>query len=98
MVCCDLGSFFTFLMAATATALFVFGLLMARRREYVTLRAQGLHGREVRGLVLAESGLSAVLGAVIGVGVGIGARARIRARAAPDLPAPAPPRARRSPR
>ncbi len=66
-----LGSFFTFLMAATATALFVFGLLMQRRREYVTLRAQGLHGREVRRLVLAESGLSAVLGAGIGIVVGI---------------------------
>jgi putative ABC transport system permease protein len=67
-----LDSFFTFLMAATATAMFVFGLLMQRRREYVTLRAQGLHSREVRRLVLAESGISATLGAVIGLAVGIG--------------------------
>ena len=66
-----LDSFFTFLMAATATAMFVFGLLMQRRREYVTLRAQGLHSREVRQLVLSESGLSSVLGAAIGLGVGI---------------------------
>lgn len=58
-------------MATTATALFVFGLLMQRRREYVALRAQGLHAREVRRLVLAESGISAVLGAAIGLGVGI---------------------------
>jgi putative ABC transport system permease protein len=68
-----LDSLFTFLMAATATAMFVFGLLMQRRREYVTMRAQGLHRREVRLLVLAESGVSAVLGAGIGVGVGIAA-------------------------
>ena len=66
-----LDSFFTFLMAATATAMFVFGLLMQRRREYVTLRAQGLHSREVRQLVLSESGLSSILGAVIGLCVGI---------------------------
>ncbi len=66
-----LDSFFTFLMAGTATAMFVFGLLMQRRREYVTMRAQGLHRREVRRLVLAESGISAVLGALIGLGVGI---------------------------
>jgi putative ABC transport system permease protein len=45
---------------------------MQRRREYVTLRAQGLHSREVRRLVLAESGISATLGAVIGLAVGVG--------------------------
>ena len=67
----QLNSFFTFLMAATATAMFVFGLLMQRRREYVTLRAQGLHSKEIRRLVLAESGISAILGATIGGGVGI---------------------------
>ncbi len=67
----QLNSFFTFLMAATATAMFVFGLLMQRRREYVTLRAQGLHSHEIRRLVLAESGISAILGAGIGLGVGI---------------------------
>ena len=68
----QLNSFFTFLMAATATAMFVFGLLMQRRREYVTLRAQGLHRKEIRRLVLAESGISALVGAVIGLSVGIG--------------------------
>jgi ABC-type antimicrobial peptide transport system permease subunit len=66
-----LNSFFTFLMAATATAMFVFGLLMQRRREYVTLRAQGLLSRDIRRLVLAESGISSTIGAVIGLGVGI---------------------------
>lgn len=67
----QLNSFFTFLMAATATAMFVFGLLMQRRREYVTLRAQGLQTRKIRRLVLAESSISAALGSVIGIVVGI---------------------------
>jgi putative ABC transport system permease protein len=68
----QLDSFYTFLMAAAATAMFVFGLLMQRRREYVTLRAQGLQSWEVRRLVLAESGISATLGAAIGMLVGVG--------------------------
>ncbi len=68
----QLDSFYTFLMAVAATAMFVFGLLMQRRREYVTLRAQGLQGWEVRRLVLAESGLSATVGAAIGMLVGVG--------------------------
>ena len=68
----QLDSFYTFLMAATATAMFVFGLLMQRRREYVTLRAQGLQSREIRRLVLAESSISATLGAAIGLLVGVG--------------------------
>lgn len=68
----QINSLFTFLMAATATAMFVFGLLLQRRREYVTLRAQGLPSKQIRRLVLAESGISALLGAVIGLGVGIG--------------------------
>jgi len=68
----QLDSFYTFVMAATATAMFVFGLLLQRRREYVTLRAQGLQSREIRRLVLAESSISATLGAVIGVLVGVG--------------------------
>ncbi len=67
----QLDSLFTFLMAATATAMFVFGLLMQRRREYVTLRAQGLQSREIRRLVLAESSISAALGSVIGIAVGV---------------------------
>ena len=66
-----LDSLFTFLMAATATAMFVFGLLMQRRREYVTMRAQGVRLREICALVLAESGLSAILGTVIGLLIGV---------------------------
>lgn len=66
-----LDSFYTFLMAATATAMFVFGLLLQRRREYVTLRAQGLESKEIRRLVLAESGISATLGTFIGLLIGV---------------------------
>jgi putative ABC transport system permease protein len=68
-----LDSFFTFLMATTASAMIVFGLLLQRRREYVTLRAQGLESRDIRRLVLAESGVSALLGTAIGLLVGIAA-------------------------
>jgi len=68
----QLDSFYTFIMAVTATAMFVFGLLLQRRREYVTLRAQGVRNRDVRRLVLLESGISAALGAVLGLLVGIG--------------------------
>ena len=71
-----LDSFYTFLMAATATAMFVFGLLLQRRREYVTLRAQGLQSWEVRRLVLAEAGLSATLGTTIGMLIGVGMAAQ----------------------
>jgi putative ABC transport system permease protein len=68
-----LDSFFTFLMAATATAMIVFGLLLQRRREYVTLRAQGLESTGIRRLVLAESGVSTLLGTAIGLLVGVAA-------------------------
>lgn len=44
--------------------------LRRRRREYVTLRAQGLPSRVIRRLVLAEAGLSSTLGTVIGLLVG----------------------------
>ena len=71
-----LDSFYTFLMAATATAMFVFGLLVQRRREYVTLRAQGLQSWEVRRLVLAEAGISAILGTAIGMLIGVGMAAQ----------------------
>jgi putative ABC transport system permease protein len=67
----DLDSFFIFCMSAAATAMFVFGLLLHRRREYITMRAQGMRRREIRLLILAESGITTTLGAAIGVLVGI---------------------------
>ena len=59
-------------MAAAAVAVFVFGLLLQRRREYVTLRAQGMRTGRVRGLLVAEAGLVGVLGIGVGLLVGLG--------------------------
>ena len=68
----DLNSFYTLLMSAAAIAIFVFGLMLQRRREYVTLRAQGLRMRQLYALVLAEAALVAVCGLVAGLLVGTG--------------------------
>ncbi|MGH2597740.1 MAG: FtsX-like permease family protein [Actinomycetota bacterium] len=87
----QLDSFYTFLMAAAATAMFVFGLLLQRRREYVTLRAQGLRSRDVRRLVLAESGLSAGVGAAIGMCVGVGVASQFILVLRPIFTLPPPP-------
>ena len=57
-------------MEVVTIAIFVFGLLLQRRREYVTLRAQGLDVRTVRLLIAAEAGTVAVVGAIAGVLVG----------------------------
>jgi putative ABC transport system permease protein len=68
----DLDSLFTLLMALTAIAIFVFGLMLQRRREYVTLRAQGMQARELRTLVLGEVTLVAGCGLAAGLLVGTG--------------------------
>jgi putative ABC transport system permease protein len=68
----DLDSFYTLLMAAAGIAIFVFGLMLQRRREYVTLRAQGLQMRELRALVLGETAVVTVFGLLAGVLVGTG--------------------------
>lgn len=66
----DLVSIYTVLMTA-AVAIFVFGLTLQRRREYVIMRAQGMHVRELRQIVLAESSVVAIGGLATGVAVGI---------------------------
>lgn len=58
-------------MAVVAVAIFVFGLLLQRRREYVTLRAQGLAAGVVRRLITAEATTVAVAGVVAGTVVGL---------------------------
>jgi putative ABC transport system permease protein len=68
----DLDSFFTLLMSAAAIAIFVFGLMLQRRREYVTLLAQGLQARGLQALVVGEAALVAVCGLVAGMLVGTG--------------------------
>ncbi len=66
----DLDSLYTLLMAAAGIAIFVFGLMLQRRREYVTLRAQGLQTRELRTLVLGETAVVTGFGLIAGVLVG----------------------------
>ena len=65
-----LDSAFALAMAVVAIAIFVFGLLLQRRREYVTLRAQGLEARTVGALIVAEASTVAIGGTVAGLLVG----------------------------
>jgi len=65
-----LDSAYALAMAATAITIFVFGLLLQRRREYVTLRAQGMRIGRIRSLIVAESVGVVVVGAVVGALVG----------------------------
>jgi putative ABC transport system permease protein len=68
----DLDSLYTLLMSAAGIAIFVFGMMLQRRREYVTQLAQGMQAREVRALVLGEAALVAACGLVAGLLVGAG--------------------------
>ena len=67
----DLDSAYALAMGTVAIAIFVFGLLLQRRREYVTLRAQGLQPRAIRLLIGAEASTVAVAGCIVGVVVGL---------------------------
>jgi len=66
----NLNSLYTLLMCAAGVAIFVFGLMLQRRREYIALRAQGLQTRELRALVLGETALVALWGLAAGLLVG----------------------------
>jgi putative ABC transport system permease protein len=68
----QLDTVYTLLISAVVIAIFVFGLLLDRRREYVALRAQGMRAGEVRALVLGEATVVAGLGIVAGLLVGAG--------------------------
>jgi ABC-type antimicrobial peptide transport system permease subunit len=59
-------------MSAAVIAIFVFGLMLQRRREYVTLRAQGMPARKLQALILGEAAFVAVSGLIGGVLVGGG--------------------------
>jgi putative ABC transport system permease protein len=67
-----LDTLYVLLMSAAAIAMFIFGLMLQRRREYVGLRAQGLRMSELHALVLAEAALVAVCGLTAGLLVGSG--------------------------
>ena len=66
-----LDAFFVLLMSATAIGIFVFGLLLQRRGEYVALRAQGLRSGELRALVLVEAAVVTICGLAAGAAVGV---------------------------
>ena len=66
-----LNAAYALAMAATAITVYVFGLLLQRRREYVTMRALGVRGGLVRALLVTEAGGVAVLGAAAGVLAGV---------------------------
>jgi putative ABC transport system permease protein len=68
----SLDSLYTALMSAAAIAIFVFGLILQRRKEYVTLRALGIRMRQLQGLVIGEAAVVAICGLVIGGLVGTG--------------------------
>ena len=66
----DLDSSFAFAMTVVALGIFVFGLLLQRRREYVTLRAQGMATRSIGMLIGAETCTATLAGAAGGIIVG----------------------------
>ncbi|HEY0345549.1 MAG TPA: FtsX-like permease family protein [Solirubrobacteraceae bacterium] len=71
----DIDTVYTLLMSAAVIAIFVFGLMLERRREYVILRAQGMRSGELRALVLGEAAVVAVAGVAAGLAVGVGVAA-----------------------
>ncbi len=66
----DLDNAFSLLIAATAASIFVFGLLLQRRREFITLRALGLAPNSLRRLIIAEASTVAITGIVAGLAIG----------------------------
>jgi putative ABC transport system permease protein len=71
----NLDSVYTLAMCVAVIAIFVFGLMLQRRREYIVLRAQGLPAGGLQLLILGEAGFVAgsglVAGAVVGACLGI---------------------------
>ena len=71
----DLDSAYTLAISTAVIAIFVFGLMLQRRREYVVLRAQGLGANRLQLLILGEAGFVAlgglIGGALVGVALGL---------------------------
>jgi putative ABC transport system permease protein len=61
-----LEAVYTVLLSAVGIAIFVFGTLLRRRREYITLRALGMRMRDLVSLVVGEAALVAVASVVLG--------------------------------
>lgn len=66
----NLNSTFALAIAVVTMGVFVFGLLLQRRREYVTLRAQGLKSSTVTLLISAETALMVLAGILGGTVIG----------------------------
>ena len=65
-----LDTSYALMMSVTAIAIFVFGLLLHRRGEFVALRALGMGSREVRALVIVEAAVVTLCGLAAGLLVG----------------------------
>jgi putative ABC transport system permease protein len=61
-----LETVYTVLLSALGVAIFVFGTLLRRRKEYITLRALGMGMRDLVALVVAEAAAVAVASVVLG--------------------------------
>lgn len=66
----DLDVLYTLLISAAVVAIFVFGLMLQRRREYVTLRAQGMPAGKLRALIVGEATFVSTSGLLAGALVG----------------------------
>ena len=66
----SLETLFAVLMSGIGIAIFVYGLLLQRRKEYVTMRALGMRFGQLRALVLGEASAVAVCSLVVGGVVG----------------------------
>ncbi len=66
-----IDSAYSLAMGAIVVTIFVFGLLLSRRREYVTLKAQGMSSHEIRALIGAEAATATIAGSIVGVPVGL---------------------------
>jgi putative ABC transport system permease protein len=68
----NLNSIYMLAISAAVMGIFAFGLVLQRRREYVTLLANGMQAGELRALVLGETAFVATCGLVAGTAVGTG--------------------------
>jgi ABC-type antimicrobial peptide transport system permease subunit len=64
-----LDLFYVTLMSTAGIGIFIFGLLLQRRKEYMTLRALGIRMRQLQILLLGEAAVVAILGVVVALGV-----------------------------
>ena len=66
----NLETLFAVTMSGIGIAIFVYGLLLQRRKEYVTMRALGMHFGQLRSLVLGEASVVAACSLIVGGLVG----------------------------